>query len=429
MKRFLQRRFAGLRMMLTAALLSSQVWAQESDPNAPPLPDEAPSAQVELSPDDGGQNAVAEEPAPVGPSSEAVRATVSDQVEPEMLPAEEAAENEPTEVIQERYPNGTIKIERNMKRDAAGNYVLHGEWRQFDTRGTLIGEGRYKNSQREGVWKRYLRPEESKIFATSPYREFKGPFLSQAQFVGGQMHGTWYILDAKGLRVSEIQYDAGKRHGRALWYHATGRPAHEMNFVNGEIEGEVRQWDLQGQLTAKEVYEKGRRAGSLVEHYPNGQKKSQTGYLFAALVIKTPDDFWNAKLAEYETIGKDERHGHFVMFHDNGNKQRSGEYEHDAPVGKMTWWYPNGQKSHEGAYVLGAADGEWTWWYKNGQKSIVGAYENGRPAGDWNWWKEDGRLAQKADMSQATEVARAPAKSAGKEVEPVVPVPEVPLRR
>ena len=36
------------------------------------------------------------------------------------------------EVIRERYPNRSVKIEREVTQDAEGNYVNHGSWKMWD---------------------------------------------------------------------------------------------------------------------------------------------------------------------------------------------------------------------------------------------------------------------------------------------------------
>src|SRR5438045_1411801 len=41
------------------------------------------------------------------------------------------------ETIQERYPNRTVKVERQVIQDSAGNYINHGTWSQWDERGRL----------------------------------------------------------------------------------------------------------------------------------------------------------------------------------------------------------------------------------------------------------------------------------------------------
>jgi hypothetical protein len=79
----------------------------------------------------------------------------------------EAADNAPKiEVVQERYPNGVIRVEREVTQDADGNYIPHGLWRQFDPTGRLIAEGRFVESRKEGIWRRLYRGDDAPLLVT-----------------------------------------------------------------------------------------------------------------------------------------------------------------------------------------------------------------------------------------------------------------------
>ena len=59
-----------------------------------------------------------------------------------------------TELIKERYPNGRVKIAREVTQDNHGNYINHGSWKMWDERGTLVAQGQYHEGQRTGLWNR-----------------------------------------------------------------------------------------------------------------------------------------------------------------------------------------------------------------------------------------------------------------------------------
>lgn len=312
------------------------------------------------------------------------------------------------EVIQERYQDGSLKIERGMKQDADGNYILHGDWKYFDPKGTLIAEGRYVDGQRDGHWRRFYRgSDDSLLFTSLPYREFKGPYVSQAIFEQGKLVGKWTMSDVNQRVIHEIDFIDGLRDGVARWYHPNGKLIHEVPYSQGTIHGEAHIWDANGQLLKTESYDDGRKSGMLASKYPNGTRYVEAECLFAKVVTKTPDEWWSATLASYEAQGRDERHGKFTVWHSNGQKQREGEYQHAQPVGTMTWWYSNGQRQLQGNYENGQAVGSWSWWHANGQKSISGTYENGQAVGEWSWWHEDGKLAQRLDLEKLNETERA----------------------
>jgi antitoxin component YwqK of YwqJK toxin-antitoxin module len=124
--------------------------------------------------------------------------------------------------------------------------------------------------------------------------------------------------------------------------------------------------------------------------------------------VKSPDNWDTCTLAVFEARGQDEKHGPFTAWHKNGQLARQGEFRYDLPVGKFLYWYPNGQKQMEGTYIDGRQDGPWIWWHENGLKSIAGEYENATPVGVWQWWQASGKLAQKADLSERSQVGPVP---------------------
>src|SRR4029079_13842394 len=44
----------------------------------------------------------------------------------------EVAKSAAVEVIQERYPNRSVKVERQVTQDTDGNYINHGAWTMWD---------------------------------------------------------------------------------------------------------------------------------------------------------------------------------------------------------------------------------------------------------------------------------------------------------
>jgi antitoxin component YwqK of YwqJK toxin-antitoxin module len=319
--------------------------------------------------------------------------------EPAPLPEQEMPEDGSADIIRERYPSGKVKVERHVTQDAEGNYVNHGSWKMWDENGTLLADGQYRHNRRHGVWNRWYKGDESKLFSEQPYNQFAGPFVSQAAFEEGQMHGEWLIYDSKQRKISQVQFADGQRSGKAVWYFPNGKPMRDTTFRGGVIDGELRQWNADGKLAVQETYQSGRKLAPKIEYYRNTQKKSEGNYLHAPVVVQTADDWWNAQLATFTTQGKDERHGTLTIWYENGQKQRQGDYQYDLPIGKYVWWYSNGQKALEGTYKNGKQQGIWTWWHNNGQKATEGMYTDGYPVQNWMWWKPDGKVAQKADLS------------------------------
>ena len=313
------------------------------------------------------------------------------------------------EVIKERFPNGSIKIERSVTQDAHGNYINHGPWKTWDQSGRLVAQGDFDHGQRTGTWVRWYRTAiEAELLNTPPYEQFINPFISQAAFKAGRLHGAWTIYDSKMHKISQWHFVDGRRHGTSTWWHATGKKMREVTYRDGEIEGQLLVWNPDGALKTKETYQDGRKLAEKVTHHNGGQKKSAGTYLFAKEVEQTPDDWWNCKPAVNTKSGRDEKHGPATAWYANGQRQVEGAYEQDVPLGRFIWWHENGQKALEGSFDDGKQDGPWSWWYPSGQKSIEGYYVSGAPTGRWTWWKEDGKVAQSADLSSSNSIVIAP---------------------
>jgi len=321
-----------------------------------------------------------------------------------------SGEAQVTETIRERYADGKTKIEREMAQDESGNYIHQGSWKMFNPRGQKIGEGQYENDLRQGVWNRWYRQGEAKLFSQALFSQFTAPFVSQATFDAGQIDGVWIISDAKQRKIVELHLVDGEREGKETWWHSNGRKSREVDYHKGVIDGKVQQWNTAGKLTVNNSFEDGRKIGKKTSSHKDIQKKKDEGsYLYARIVTKTLDDWWNAKLATYERVGKDERHGSWVSWHTNGKIKEQGEYDHSVRIGRFTWWYSSGQKQSEGSFVNGKKQGNWVWWHANGLKKTEGAYARGNPIARWTYWHDTGKVSQAADFSSVDpEIAETP---------------------
>lgn len=314
---------------------------------------------------------------------------------------EAIAEDRETEIINERYASGAVKVRREVTQDAAGNYVLHGEWAMWDEKGNPIAQGTFRDHQRHGTWIRWHRNrDEAKLFSEAPYNEFEPPFKSQAVFQDGQLHGTWLITDARNRKVSEWNFTAGQRNGLCTWYYPTGHKMEEVTYRNGLLDGHRYRWDKAARVILEEEYAEGRKSAPRTDFHGPNQKKTEGMYLHAQFVLETPDDWWNAVPATFRQVGQDVRHGSWSSFYKNGRKQQEGRFENDREIGDFVWWYENGQVMTKGSWLDGKRHGLWVWYHENGQKSVQGEFINGEPAGPWAYWKPDGRLYQKADFTE-----------------------------
>jgi antitoxin component YwqK of YwqJK toxin-antitoxin module len=310
-----------------------------------------------------------------------------------------AAAADTAEVIEERYPNGTLKIAREVIQDERGNYQNHGAWKMFNEKGAVIVDGQFYEDQRRGVWNRWYAGGEVAFLRQKPFSDFTGPFISQGIFDSGDLHGAWLVYDAKGRKVCEIRFNHGEREGLATWWHPSGRKAREMNFEKGVVHGDVLEWHPDGSIASKDHYDQGRKLTTQATYYGGDVKKTAGQFLEPELQASRLDDWWKGEMATYSSKGKAIKHGRYTAWHGNGQVRMQGEYKYDMPVGTFTWYYANGQKSLEGSYDEGKQEGEWSWWHENGQRSIKGFFASGNPGGKWVWWNKEGKVAQSGDFS------------------------------
>lgn len=305
------------------------------------------------------------------------------------------------EVIRERYPNSTVKVERHVTQDSEGNYYNHGLWTQWDEKGRLIGSGEYRYGKRQGRWLRWYGQSDSSMFTGPLYKDFSPPFVGEATFEDGVLNGTWKIFDSKNKKVSEWDFDHGDRNGKSVWYYPNGQKRREVDYKQGQIDGEVVEWGLDNKVTSHNKYTDGRRLAEQIDYYSPGQKRAEGWILFGKEVTKSNYDFWEgiATTQVTGTEGANQRHGLWTWWHKNGQKQMEGRYENDQPIGKFTWWYPNGQKQLQGEYVGGKQQGKFTWWHPSGQKQLEGAYVAGVLTGKWTRWNAEGHVVEVGDYT------------------------------
>jgi len=335
---------------------------------------------------------------------------------------DQSADSKPTqaydevEVIRERYPDGKVKIERQVTLDANGNYVNHGPWKLHSPDEVIVAEGQYDMGRRVGSWTRWLGRNDSKVFGQFPLKGFKPPFASQATFSEGVMDGDWLVVDADNNKMLQISLTGGKRNGLMMTFLPNGKTFRQASYDHGVPVGDVLEADSKtGELKRVATYIDGRRIVTKTAHYKRNRtrkgeelKKSEEMFLAATTVEKTPDSFWNVTLAEYESQGKDLHHGPSKMWFESGKRQVEGFYQQDQRSGTFTYWYANGQVAATGEFVDDLPNDVWVWWHDNGQKAAVGKYRAGALVDDWRWWSEDGKLAQEKTYNGTEAVSANP---------------------
>lgn len=310
--------------------------------------------------------------------------------------------NAPIEVVQERFDSGNVKIRREMTLDLEGNYVKHGQWTMFSESGDEVASGKFVANKRQGIWKKNINWGDTPLLNALPYPEFEAPFVSEAEFTDGQLHGTWSITDNQGRVASEWTYTDGKLEGKAKWYHPDGSIREEIDYSDGMIDGTWLLVDAEGTELENSTYEQGRKLASKQDTYDNGVLRWEGMFLHETFVPDTADDWWNTRPVTYKTVGEPERHGEFTSWYESGQKKFAGTFRHEVRTGEFTWWHENTQVAVQGSFVDGERNGQWVWWHENGQRAIQGNYSNGKLDGAWSYWNADGKLERKVDYTGQT---------------------------
>jgi antitoxin component YwqK of YwqJK toxin-antitoxin module len=313
-----------------------------------------------------------------------------------------------SEVIRERYPDGKVKIERQVVLDDTGNYVNHGEWKLLSPKGDAIAQGNFDMGKRTGPWMRWHSPKDTALLNEFPFKNFRPPFQSSVNFVNDKMDGEWLITDSAQRKCAQIAIAAGKRNGVSTIWLPNGTIYSQATYEQGTPTGDVLEVDPKnGQPKRVATYSDGRKlTTNTVKGRNPKHKKSEEQYLEPKTVQQTADDFWTMKFAEYTSEGEAMRHGPSRVWFDNGQIQQEGAYQFGKKQGTFTYYYDNGQVAATGEFRDDQPEDVWVWWHRNGQKATVGKYETGRLIGDWRWWSEDGKLANQVTYSEPSAPAQ-----------------------
>jgi antitoxin component YwqK of YwqJK toxin-antitoxin module len=325
------------------------------------------------------------------------------------LPSESATVSPPpvdklpgaAEMVTERYPDGTVHIERQVAQDEQGNYINQGSYTEYNPRGVVTRKGEYRNGKQQGLWTRYFDSGEGDLFSDEQDQFYTGPFTSEATFVDGQLHGIWVIKSRTQRKVIEFSFQNGVRSGQSTWWYPSGEKRREVSYKDGKPVGELHEFDDHGNLARKANFVDGRVLMHKVERYASGQKYYEGWVLLQRTEGEPTFDWWNGTVetsAGTDNSGE-QKHGLWTAWYPNGQKEAEGEYKEDVPVGKFAWWYENGQKQAEGIYNDGQENGTWITWHPNGLKESQVVYAGGQITGKWLTWKDDGQLNEIHDFA------------------------------
>ncbi len=184
-----------------------------------------------------------------------------------------------SDTIRERFPDGKVRIERKVVLDDEGNYINHGPYQEWTSKGELVTTGSFVKGKRHGPWIQMCDAKGAKLVTTYPYSKFKAPFQSSVEFDAGMMDGVWTITDADNKVVSQIQLAGGKRDGLTTFFHPNGQVFYQAEYSASLLNGSYVEKSMEGRVVRDEKYTAGQRTEVVQEHFPNKTIKSEISYL------------------------------------------------------------------------------------------------------------------------------------------------------
>ncbi len=103
---------------------------------------------------------------------------------------------------------------------------------------------------------------------------------SQKEVINSKDNGLVKTYDDSGNLGSEINYQAGLKHGKSLLYHqGSDQVMLEMTYKNGKRSGIARKYYKSGKIYAETPYEDDEVNGIVKLYYRNGNLKAEIPYL------------------------------------------------------------------------------------------------------------------------------------------------------
>jgi antitoxin component YwqK of YwqJK toxin-antitoxin module len=167
-------------------------------------------------------------------------------------------------VPRETYPDGTVRVEREVALFSDNHIEADGFYREFYPNGKLFVEGQYQRGRQHGEWTFYYD---------------NGQINRKSIFNNGQPDGAWDIYRADGTLSAKRSFKNGARDGEWITYDETGKkPLREEHYVNGKADGVWKIWFASGKQKQQFGFKEGLRHGATIEWNENGEKTIEINY-------------------------------------------------------------------------------------------------------------------------------------------------------
>ncbi len=148
-------------------------------------------------------------------------------------------ERPPIEIVEEKYPDGVVKMVSEGYRDDDGNLIGHGAIRLFWEQGEKKAELHFIDGIRHGP-------------RTAWYRN--GQVKTEGQFHEGLENGIWKVWYPDGSLAEEQSYDRGAWNGLFTAWYMNGEKKTEVRYVKGKKQGLFTRWNESGTVVERIEY-------------------------------------------------------------------------------------------------------------------------------------------------------------------------------
>ena len=143
--------------------------------------------------------------------------------------------------VEEKWPDGSVKVRREFTDDVQGRPVQNGLEAHFGPGGVKESELTYEYGMLDGPWKEYY---------------LSGKVRTEGSYKHGLKDGVETGYSESGQKSMEANYSNGRRDGVCTQW-SNGQKVLEATYEDGRLIGTLRQWFGKGTPRLVQTYQAG----------------------------------------------------------------------------------------------------------------------------------------------------------------------------
>jgi uncharacterized protein len=248
----------------------------------------------------------------------------------------------------------------------------------------LSGEKIYSADEKEGELNyKYFFPE--------------GTLKIEGKFKDGQKDGIWKSYNVLGKLTSEESWVGGVRNGLQKYYHENGNPELVYACDSGKISGKVIRYFRNGHTSSIGYYDKEGPTGEWVDYYQNDSLASRYFYVSGKLSGRRMSYSPEGKLAIEEVFNADGESVRIKYF--NGEEKLVDELNYPFGSASFMLHFPNGKTKAKLSLSDRRKDGIQEYYFPNGQLKSQQTFISGNAQGKSLEWDYRGKLVEVRNYS------------------------------